>query len=391
MKIQRITFALILSLILTSPVLIFAGSKPSPNEFKGVNEYLEEPELIQFFLAYYEISYAYVHRINPPQVFIDAEEGDIRRAKEKLAVYSYLLALYDKYTKPYTPVKVLAYVNDKSPPEIEEELATEEENTWSLFKPYQKEKSNWRFGQLMFRQKVEDWNKGVGDVEGVFVSYADNRLKENRTWATKGSISYPVQFFSESKGEGEDSNPNYNYGNFAIIPSIKWNYFDLSDDETKDAEELTFITSFYSSVSHKIDGFDAYSARSGLSSFRSDFYLSPFYSTDFDFDGEILGTNLTYEPVMQFGESFQTGSWHKLTESLPPAYLLRFIPGLTYSHVASEGPFIKREKNDDSFGTTASFELACIVGSDQPNYYNQLLIKDKYFKNSKKQLLAASF
>lgn len=241
-----IIFVLTITLFFLLSLTSFAGNKPSPDEFQGSNNFLEENELIQFFLAYYDISYYFVHNISPTQSFIDEQGGDIRRAKEKLAVYSYLVELSEKYDGPYAPTVVLAFVKNKTPSEIEEELAVEEEYAGGiLLQPYQKEGSKWRFGPVLFRQKVEDWNKDVDDIEGVSVSYADNRLKENRTWSTKGSLSYPIQFFSEFEGDNKESRVSYNYSQKAFVPAINWKYFDLSDDDTKDVEELTFLASFF--------------------------------------------------------------------------------------------------------------------------------------------------
>ncbi len=185
------------------------------------------------------------------------------------------------------------------------------------------------YGPILLRQKFEDWSKDIYDVKGASISYSNDRIENTGIWMTKGSAIYPI------KSDGV-------FSELTVLPSIQWNR------ETDVIDELTFHLPVNYHVSHKVPEDIQWS---------SEFYLSLFYLTDFDFDGEMIGAELTYEPIIQIGRQFQTGSWHSLLGGTDITYLLRVIPGFTYSRILSESLYIDREKNDDMFAVTGKLEL----------------------------------
>ena len=196
-------------------------------------------------------------------------------------------------------------------------------------KPHISEDEDTEYGPIKIRQKFEDWSRDIYDVKGASISYSDDRIGNTGTWMTKGSVIYPI--ISERV-----------FSDLAVLPSIQWNR------ETDVIDELTFQLPVNYSVSHKVPEDIQWS---------SEFYLSAFYLTDFDFDGEMIGAELTYEPIIQIGKQFQTGNWHSLFGGTDITYLLRVIPGLTYSRILSEGLYIDREEKDDMFAVTGKLEL----------------------------------
>ncbi len=110
-------------------------------------------------------------------------------------------------------------------------------------------------------------------------------------------------------------------------------------------------------LNHEIEGM-------GNTILNSYFYFAPFYLTDFDFDGAMVGAQFTYEPKLNIN-GFQIGWWHGLcpdcdyVDKWPGLifYRFRIMPGLTYGHVLSESSFIDRQEKDDLFAATAYVEL----------------------------------
>ncbi|MEH0020748.1 MAG: hypothetical protein V6Z89_13910 [Desulfobacter sp.] len=348
MKIAKIVLPLFVAFSLVQPINLFGEIKP--DQFTNADGVLTENELIEFFLVHYKITYQDVFTQKVPKPFTNAE-GNIQQAKKKFSVMDKLTEMEIKYgIPPYEPIMVYAYIKNKTVKQIRREEAQ------AFGAESQPEKKYWTYGPIKIRDKFEDWNSDIKGVKGSTLAYSDNREKDNSTWATKGNLIFPIQFFKE--GDGADS--EYNYAESALLPSIKWNYFDLNGGGGNDSESLTFQLPWYTRFSHKIvPVIDQDSGLPvGLASWASEFYITTIYNTDFDHDGEIVGTSFTYEPIIRVGQNFQTGSWLSLPTIRPPiGYLFRFIPGGIYSHVLSEGPYIKREENDDALGVTTSMEL----------------------------------
>ena len=193
------------------------------------------------------------------------------------------------------------------------------------------------YGPIKIRQKFEDWNKDLLDVKGASISYSNDRIENTGTWLTKGSIIYPIE-------------SDRAYSALTLLPSIQWKR------ETAEIDELTFQLPVSYFIAHEMPKYMEWS---------SDFYFSPYYLTDFDFDGKMIGAELTYEPTIQIGRRFQTGSWHSLFGGMDIAYLLRIIPGLTYGHILSEGPYINRDEKDDTLAITCKLEFGLMPFGDK--------------------------
>ena len=340
----------------------FGATKPE--DFAGDDDVLNEKELVKFLLTNRKITYEKIHMQKVSKIQIENANGNIEYAKMKNVVIWDLLEIKDYIgdDPPYTPLQINAYLNNTT---VEEQQQNEsnDSNKYSIKglinKPYINKNKTKIIGPILLRQKFEDWKKGkLKSIEGVKISYSENRLKDDRTWITKGSMIYPVRFSSGSQKKDLNQSEKTIFSESALLPTIKWNYVDISNDDNKDLEELTFQLPWYLEIMHNIENdFDKLGKPLSLSSFLSEFYISPFYTTDFDLDGEIIGLSLTYEPIVQIGTRFQTGSWHQFSKFWLPAYLFRIIPGLNYSHVLTDGDFINRDDNDDAFGITTSIEF----------------------------------
>lgn len=222
---------------------------------------------------------------------------------------------------------------------------------------------NITFGPILVREKYEDWSKELKDVGGAYISYTNDRAEDTGIWQSKGALIYPISTTYHPERNSDDWE-RLNYIKLALLPTIKWN-------RQADMEVLSFYLPVDYAVSHNV--YDSYGNLKGLATkWRDDYYFSLSYMTDFDFEGAMINVEFTYEPTVKFGQRFQIGSWHGLMdngnkESTEIVYLLRIIPGLTYSRVLSESAFFDREENDNLLGVTGSVELRLkLLGRDSP-------------------------
>lgn len=342
-----------LPLFLT-PTLIFSA-EITPDQFTGSDGLLDEKELIEFFLVHDKKSFQDVWSQKPSSQEIANEGGNIEQAKKRLLIEPDLLEIESREGNkgPYTPQQIQRHlVNNQN---ADDKQPLQYQVTGLINKPL--EKGNIKYGPIRLRQKFEDWSKKLSAVKGVSVSYSNDQIADTGTWLTQGSLTYPILQLNQRTRENRDQG-GPNYTELALLPSIKWKYLDVSKGRDKDIEELTFQLPINYNVSHLIEPtLDSSGVPQGLASWTSAFYFSPFYLTDFDFDGELVGASLTYEPIVQIGTRFQTGSWHSLFETLDTAYLFRIIPGMNYNRVLSESLSIDRKKNDDMLAITTSLEL----------------------------------
>ncbi len=217
------------------------------------------------------------------------------------------------------------------------------------------------FGPIRLREKYEDWDKELREVDGAFISYSNDRIEDTGIWQSKGALIYPISKIYQPGRDSKDWD-RLVFTKLALLPTIQWN-------KQANSEKLSFYLPIDYAVHHRIK---TKNDSSGLTEWRDDYYFSLSYMTDFDFEGAMLNVELAYEPTIRFGERFKTGSWHGLMdnsnrENTGVIYLLRIIPGLTYSRVLSESAFIDRAENDDIFGATASLELRFkLFGDDSP-------------------------
>ncbi len=214
---------------------------------------------------------------------------------------------------------------------------------------FKSEDNNTEYGPIKIRQKVEDWRiKDITKVNGASISYFDDRIENSGTWATQGSIIYPIVGTKQRKNP-TSSGPVYE--EWALLPSIQW-----ARDTNQNELSFKLPISYY--VSHTVNRKrDTSGKLVGLSEWNDNFYVTPFYMTDFSFEGAMIGVELTYEPIIQVGSQFQTGSWISPFENSDIAYLFRVIPGINYSRVLSESSFIERKENDGKLAITAKLEL----------------------------------
>lgn len=328
----------------------FTFASVQPENFTGNDDILDEKELIDFLLVYQGISFKKIWEWEVSEAEVAAEDGNVDQAKKKKEV-KFLLADIKGIIggpPPYKPIEITAYLENETVEDVERVRAEADEATKEG--EQDKKESNWKYGPILFREKLEDWDKKLKDIDGSTISYSDDRLDDIQTWKTEGNLIYPYIFFNETSEKEL-------YKTRAILPSIKWKYNDLSKSDNEDIEELTFQISWFTRILHKLAQYPDESGEiRDYRTWRSEFYFTPFYTTDFEFEGEIIGASITYEPIVQLGR-FNTGSWHSLFGTLDSAYLLRFIPGGTYSHVLTEGEFANREESDNLLGITAHFEF----------------------------------
>lgn len=204
------------------------------------------------------------------------------------------------------------------------------------------------YGPIFLRNKAEDWKKNIDAVSGASISYFDDRIEDSQTWATEGSIIYPITRTWQRNNNDQESPV---YTELALIPSIAW-VRDTNRNELKFQLPVSYF------VSHNIKRRrDTQGKLVGLQQWEDYFQLKPYYLTDFDFDGMIIGAELTYEPTIQIGSKFQIGSWISPFDESEVAYILHIIPSLNYSRVLSESSFINRKEHDDKFVIATHIEL----------------------------------
>ena len=339
-------------ILLCLPLLLISSaqcdSEIAPDQFAGSDGLLNEKELIEYLLVHDNKSFKDVWKAKPSSREITNEGGNLEQAKKKKSVKWELIQIKDreKSSGPYTPQQIQRkQINTKvgyaKRGLIGESILSEDNKT--------------KYGPIRLRQKFEDWDKNIKSVGGASISYSNNRIEETGTWLSQGSLIYPIAYFEEPVDPTKEEKV---YSKLALLPSITWEYHSVSSSSEADTKNLTFQLPVYYTILHNIqnNNKDISGDPTGLMSWRSEFYFSPYYLTDFDFDGAMVGANLTYEPILWISK-FHTGSWVKLFKKSDIAYLFRIIPGLTYGRVLTESSYINRQEKDDMFALTTSLEL----------------------------------
>ncbi len=337
--------------------LLFASSlafaaEVTPDQFAGSDGLLDEKELIEFLLVHNKKSFQDVWEQEPSSREIANEGGNLEQAKKKKLLKWKLLEIKDteRSIGPYTPQQI-------QPKQID---STVEYTKPGLFgKPRISKDEKTKYGPIRLRQKFEDWDKELVSIGGASISYSSNQIDKTETWGSQGSIIYPIAHYKERISPDEEGVVS---SELALLPSIQWKYTSAAD-----IENLAFkLPVYYSALHNIVPNLDASGNPTGLVSWLSEFYFSSFYLTDFNFDGAMLGAELTYEPILSIS-GFKTGSWVNLFKKSDIVYLFRVMPGLNYSRVLSESSFIDREENDDMFAITGSLELRFkLFGSSSP-------------------------
>lgn len=209
-------------------------------------------------------------------------------------------------------------------------------------------------GPIHLRREAGDL-KELKDAKGAKIGFSDNRLQEgNGAWNTEGALIFPLRW----KREGADASSL----SVHLTPAVSWNFVEQEAPGKSDVDELKLSAPII--MGHTPGG--------RLDPQEYIAIVEPYYQTDWDFDGEILGGSLKLEYVGKVGP-VHFGSFHSLFDASEAksiddilAYRLRIKPMLDYSEVVKKGGFDRAEDDDWlRLGGEVSFELR-FFGSDNP-------------------------
>lgn len=208
-------------------------------------------------------------------------------------------------------------------------------------------------GPFLLRKSADDWLKERKDTEGAKVAYADNRIDKQTTWSTEGALLYPMRLWQ--RNVAPNSTEFFGSQSIQFIPSASWKVVNIAETNKGDIEELMFQLPVVWSVTHRGAGWWR----------NSHVGLTPYYHTDFHFDGEVFGGKLTWTPVFRQEVendyrgpllSVNTG-YRDLWRSAPLRYYIGLVPALDFNHFSRTNLFITREKHDDYFRAGGKAEL----------------------------------
>lgn len=193
------------------------------------------------------------------------------------------------------------------------------------------------------RDNVANLNVELSSAKGASLSFSRNRLKEDgSTWTTSGAAGYRMTIDrSGLSGEGTSSKT-------VLIPAISWSVSKAAGSAIGDVEELAFSLplNYIISPGHE---------RSSLWVLG----LRPYYTTDFSFEDQIYGAEVSAEYTGYVpGSSIYLGGLVTIPGT-GMQYQLRFVPKIDYSVTGKGGVHTTRESGDDWFcaGGLASFDL----------------------------------
>ncbi len=190
-------------------------------------------------------------------------------------------------------------------------------------------------------QEGRSRDRVLAGVKGATISFSDNRLKSNGVaWSSQGALGYSVGQISR-------------FPEAVVIPAVRWSVNRSgagSVNGTTDIEELEFTVP----VSCYL-----YTGSGGSGTSLWVMKLRPWYLTDFSFDDELYGGEISSEYVGNlFGSPLVLGGFQQLSGTL--SYQLRLVPKLAYSVTSRGGEHTARKPGDDwlNAGGLASFDLS---------------------------------
>jgi len=188
---------------------------------------------------------------------------------------------------------------------------------------------------IKIREKLGDWAKSYSKSSGASISFIDDNESDRQTASGKGALVFPLVRAADSEGE-DDINITY-------LPAIEWDITDVSGGTDSDTEELKFSGGLSMEL-----GFEG-----PISTLI--WNVTPFYLTDLDFDGEIIGIETGVIPYLQIN-NFELNSYRALIGEA--AYRLGFEPKLQYSRVLTGSEFITRDEDNTEFSIGVDIEFA---------------------------------
>jgi hypothetical protein len=214
--------------------------------------------------------------------------------------------------------------------------------------PWESEALKLKLGPIRIRKTLDDWDGDLDDVDGATLSFEQNELDDSKTWSSEGALIYPV---SRSLATSFGS---YRSARLTVLPSVTWKLSDVSSS-TNDVEDLAFQLPISLHGRHPM---------SGNTFWVDDFLLSPYYHTDFHFDADVVGAELTYSPYIKISR-FAVGGWTGLFGKT--AYLLRVAPKINASEVLRTSRFLDRPNDDTRISLGARLEAGLRpFGEDNP-------------------------
>ena len=286
-------------------------------------DFAQESEIVEFLLFHKQVPYSKIAPKNGGTITYISKKSAVKADLDKLAKHF-------GYPPPY--------------PILETQEVIEGIRTVGSRPPTGSpaDSPEWKRSKVLLRSKPSD----IGDKKNASGAKADF-LKDNSSagqerWSTSGAliIQWAASF------ESPDKSSTFLYTEQSFGPSIYWNVIDTNAVNPKnEIEELQFAFPYkfdglLRTYRHGEDDVDLDSESVRVSLERLIYTATPYYHTDFDFDGATVGARMGVEPVIDFG-GFAIGKYQGLTPNSEGtkwynslAYRVRIAPQLAYDKVA---------------------------------------------------------
>lgn len=215
----------------------------------------------------------------------------------------------------------------------------------SSFGPFRLRRSTTELDPLSQTIELAGLDAKIQDAKGARFGLTDNRLAGGtRTWNTEGALMLPFHYVYTGNIGGDTI--------FHAAPSVSWNFLKQEAAAAAEINELKF------------------SAPVTLDTGHLTFTTEPFYQTDTDFKGEIIGVlgSLAYRgkfPLIGKLNEWQT--WYQgSTREVHAKWNAKAL--VDYSDVREGSPWIKRAVDNDwlRLGGEASFDIGLYGKPDSP-------------------------
>lgn len=180
---------------------------------------------------------------------------------------------------------------------------------------------------------------------GAKIGYSDNRLERgNGAWSAEGALVLPLHSIDNplapSDGSGIEKPGTTTWIGHAGL-AVSWKIEEQEKPNTQDIDELKLSIPL----------------GAGYSGTLGEFFIGtePYYQTDTDFDGGIVGATASFE----YSAGEYLGTFGKLTTlgARDLSMRIRAIGLVDYSDVRDTSPYIKRTLDDDWFRLGAQFSI----------------------------------
>jgi hypothetical protein len=212
--------------------------------------------------------------------------------------------------------------------------------------PFRLRKDVKSFAQDMWALEVSKDPKDMASIQGASISYSNDFLiKGNGAWSTEGALLWPVTFL-----EWPDKAQSWA---FHMAPAVYWKIQEQEKTAPSDINELRFSVPLSAGW------------RPGTDTWRNEYFFNaePYYQTDTNFRGEILGATASFE----YRNKYLGHYWKIFGLGDRDLYGRLRVTGIAdYSSVENGSKYISRPEGSNWFrlGGEVAFDLGAFSSAD---------------------------